>query len=162
MRTSGIESRTRSRSRLALVLLLVVSAALAGCARRTPVSDLSGAGSDVHVRLTTETGETLTGILVSLDASELVARIEYAVEGDIRLRGYGADAELFFEDEKAPGTLLAVERTEAGRVALVLRSFPTGEVASATFHVGEAERSLGSMVSMFLGPVVGGAAGFLF
>jgi hypothetical protein len=162
MRASAIETRARRGARFALLLLLGLSAALTGCAKRTHVADLSEAGSDVHVRLTTEAGDTLEGTLVSLDASELVAKIDYAVEGDVRLRGYGERAELFFGDEKAPGTLLAVEPTETGRVAVVLRSFPMREVVSATFHVDEAERSLGSVISMFLGPVVGGAAGFLF
>lgn len=165
MKLTGSYVTSRSTAPIRVGVCVCAMAALlfvAGCARRTPITDLSSAGGVVHVQLTTADGSELSGTLISLDASRLVAAVTYRIEGDVGLRGYGDEAELFIGAEPVPGVLVEVGRDDGGRTAIVHRSFATRDVVSATFHTSEGERSLGSIVSMFLGPAVGGAAGLIF
>lgn len=151
--------RRRSGRADAWAVLACAALALAsfGCARRTSMAELGTSGDVVWARVSTADGEQVTGELVSLDAARLVVALRYQVKGDVSVRGTGDDARLFAGTAEVPGKLVSVERGESGRVALVHRTFRAADVDSATFHQDSGTRSLGSIVSTFLGPVVGGA-----
>lgn len=128
-----------------------------GCARRTSMKDLGSSGATLWARVSTSEGEKVTGELVSLDAARLIVALRYDVKGDVRIRGTGDAARLFSGTSEVAGELVAVTREEGGRVALVHRTFRAADIESVTFHQDGGSRSLGSIVSTLLGPVVGGA-----
>jgi len=144
-----------------LCLLAALLFASAGCARRVPLNDLEGGDAEVHVRLVTDDGESYQGRLIALDAARTVIVLTYEIREDVRLRGYGDDAELLIGGERVSGDLVEVGRNDSGQYALVSRSFPTKEIASAAFYPREGERSLASILSMLVGPLIGLLAGFV-
>jgi hypothetical protein len=144
---------------LAAVLLLLTCA---GCARRIPIADLGPSGAEVWARVVTVDGEELTGRVLSLDASSIALELRYPIEGDVRIQTRSGTRELFSGAARVPGELADVTAEENGRVALVRRSLRTPDITSATFHETRGEQSLRSVVSMLLGPALGGLAGLLF
>ncbi|MBN2564081.1 MAG: hypothetical protein JXB46_00060 [Candidatus Eisenbacteria bacterium] len=136
--------------------------ACCGCARRVPIEDLEGSGADVWTRIVTKDGEELTGRLLSLDGWSITVELLYPIEGDVHLRTRIGRTELVSGATQIPGEMVDVTTGEDGRVAVVHRTLRTLEVASASFHESSGEQSLKSIVSLFLGPAVGGLAGLLF
>ena len=136
--------------------------AVAGCARRVPLSELGGSGASIWTRIVIEDGEELTGRLVSLDASGIVLELIYPIEGEVRLSTRLGETELFSGTQKVEGELVEVTEGDDGRDAVVRRRIRTSRVASATFHESSGEQSLRAIVSMLLGPTVGGLAAVIF
>ena len=161
--TSGhrhIASRGRMAA-LAAVVLVCVCIAACGCARHTALADLGSSGAVVWVRLTTTGGEEATGLIVSLDAGSMVVAVRYELRGDIRVRDRDGSSAVYAGAERLPGRFVGVESGDERRVAVVHRTFRAADIATATFHGSKGERSLASIVSLLLGPVVGAALGFV-
>jgi hypothetical protein len=150
------------RATIGLILLWLAAFVCAGCARRVPIGELGGSAATVWARVVTRDGEELTGRLISMDASELVIELTYPVEGDVRLSTRLGETELFSGTTRVEGDLIGVSDGEDGRQALVHRRLRTLDIASATFHESQGEQSLRAIVSMLLGPAVGGLAGLVF
>jgi hypothetical protein len=125
-----------------------------------PLSDLGESGAAVWVRVTTADDEKVVGELMSLDAGSMVVAVRYALGGDVRVRERG-DRAVFDGAERLPGEFVRVERDEGRSSAVVHRTFRAVDIATATFHESSGERSLASIVSLLLGPAVGGALGLL-
>ncbi|MCK4511772.1 hypothetical protein KAW64_08540 [bacterium] len=154
----------RRRAGVAIIAWLVlVCAGLAacGCARHVPLAELGTSGAVVGVRLTTSDGEQVTGRVISLDAGSMVVGVRHVIAGDVRVRGRGDERELYSGTERVPGRFVRVDTDEGERTAVVYRTFRAVDITSATFHQSSGERSLSSIVSLLLGPVVGGALGFV-
>ena len=132
-----------------------------GCARHVPLAELGTSGAVVGVRLTTSDGEQVTGRIISLDAGSVVVAVRHVLAGDVRVRGRDDERALYSGTERVPGRFVRVDTDEGGRTAVVHRTFRSVNIASATFHESSGERSLSAIVSLLLGPVVGGALGFL-
>jgi hypothetical protein len=115
----------------------------------------------VWVRLTTSDDERVTGQVVSLDAGSMVVAARYELGGDIRVRERDGDSALYSGTERVPGQFVGVESEEQRRVAIVHRTFPAIDIATATFHESRGERSLAFIISLLLGPAVGGALGLV-
>ena len=147
----------------AIVLLVLVCAGLVacGCARNVPLAELGASGAVVWVRLATSDGEEVTGRVVSLDAGSMVIALRHVIEGDVRVRERGGDQALYSGTEQLPGRFVRIDTDDGGRVAVVHRTFQVVDIASATFHESGRERSLASIVSLLLGPAVGGALAFI-
>lgn len=141
--------------------LCVLAALLPGCARRVPLTELGGSRAEVWARVTTVDGEEFTGRLFSLDASALVLEFEYDVTGEFRLSERGGTESLYDGTEKVHGELAGVETRDGVRVAVMRRRFSVRDLESATFHASRGERSLASILSLLVGPAVGGALGLL-
>jgi hypothetical protein len=148
------------RAAIALFLVAVVCLYLVGCARQAPLSDLEESGAVVWVRLTTSEDERVVGQLVSLDAASMTVAVRHELGDDVRVRERGERA-LYSGTERLPGDFVRVERDEGRPVAVVHRTFLAGDVATATFHESSGERSLASIISLLLGPVVGAALGLV-
>jgi len=153
----------RSKRALWALLALAVTLVLltAGCAKRTPLADAASAGIDVWVRLETEEGESVTGVLVSLDARAIVVDTRHTLSDDVRVRDRAGRRGLYSGTERLPGEVVEVESGEAGRTAVVRRTFRALEIESATFHEGSGQRSLANILSHILGPIVGGTLGLI-
>jgi hypothetical protein len=158
----------------AIALLVLVCAGLVacGCARQVPLAELGPSGAVVWVRLATSDGEQVTGRatsdgeqvtgrVISLDAGSVVVALRHAIEGDVRVRERGGDQALYSGAERLPGRFVRIDTDEGERVAVVHRTFQVVDIASATFHESGGERSLSSIVSLLLGPAVGGALAFI-
>jgi hypothetical protein len=147
----------------AIALLVLVCAGLVacGCARQVPLAELGPSGAVVWVRLATSDGEQVTGRVISLDAGSVVVALRHAIEGDVRVRERGGDQALYSGTERLPGQFVRIDTDEGERVAVVHRTFRVVDIASATFHESGGERSLSSIVSLLLGPAVGGALAFI-
>ena len=147
----------------AIALLVLVCAGLVacGCARQVPLTELGPSGAVVWVRLATSDGEEVTGRVVSLDAGSMVVALRHAIEGDVRVRERGGDQALYSGTEWLPGRFVRIDTDEGERVAVVHRTFQVVDIASATFHESGGERSLSSILSLLLGPAVGGALAFI-
>jgi hypothetical protein len=141
---------------LAALLLLV------GCARQVPASRLAEDGGDVEVRLTTTSGESLTGRVVALSSAELVVDAVY-VEGEgVEIEGTRDARRVTIDGETIDGEVREVERSSEGRVtAIVRRSFSIREVESAEFARSRREATLGALLSQIAGPAVGLLLGLL-
>ncbi|MCK4510137.1 hypothetical protein KAW64_00270 [bacterium] len=146
-----------------ITLLVLVCAALVacGCARQVPLTELGPSGAVVWVRLATSGGEQVTGCVVSLDAGSMVVALRHTIEGDVRVRERGGDKALYSGTERLPGRFVRIDTDEGERVAVVHRTFQVVDIASATFHGSAGERSLSSIVSLLLGPAIGGALAFV-
>jgi hypothetical protein len=155
---SGRPTRPRHA---ALLILLGALIAAAGCARTVSLADVGSSGPPIWVRLTTTDAETVTGQLVSLDAGGIVVSERHRLVGDVRVRELGGEQALYSGVDRLPGELAAVETDADGRFAVVHRAFRAVDVSSASFHEGGGERSLATILSLLLGPVVGGALGFV-
>ena len=147
----------------AVALLVLVCAGLVacGCARQVPLTELGPSGAVVWVRLSTSDGEQVTGRIVSLDAGSMVIALRHVIEGDVRVRERGGDKALYSGTERLPGRFVRIDTDEGERVAVVHRTFQVVDVTSATFHESGGERSLSSIVSLLLGPAIGGALAFI-
>jgi hypothetical protein len=152
----------RRRRVLICCSVLWIALACAGCARRVPIQSLEGSGAIVWTRIVTTEGEELTGRLLSLDASSILVELRYPIEGDVLLRTRTGLTELVSGTTRVPGDVVEVTAGDDGRVAVVHRVLRTADVEAATFHESSGEQSLKSIISMFLGPAVGGLAGLLF
>ena len=143
-------------------LLLVCAGLVAcGCARRVSLAELGPSGAVVGVRLTTSDGEQISGRVISLDAGSMVVAVRHAIAGDVRVRERGGERTLYSGTERVPGRFVRVDTEEDRRTAVVHRTFRAVDIASATFHESKGERSLSSIVSLLLGPVVGGGLGLV-
>ena len=154
----------RRRVRVAAIACLVfVCAGLVacGCARHVSLAELGSSGAVVGVRLTTSDGEQITGRVISLDAGSMVVAVRHAIAGDIRVRERSDERVLYSGTEPVPGRLVRVDANEGGRTAVVHRTFRAVDIASASFHASKGERSLSSIVSLLLGPVIGATLGFV-
>lgn len=158
----GNTGRTRRAGVAVIVSLVLVCAGLvaSGCARHVSLAELGPSGAVVGVMLTTSDGEEITGRVISLDAGSMVVAVRHAIAGDIRVRESSGERALYFGTERAPGRFVRVDTDEDGRTAVVHRTFRAANIASATFHERRGERSLSSIVSLLLGPAVGGILGF--
>jgi hypothetical protein len=136
--------------------------ACGGCARRASIGELESSDAEIWTRVVTTDGEVLTGRLLSLTASAVAIELRYPLENEVRVRTRVGRQELVSGTEVVKGELADVVTEEDGRVALVRRSLRAVEVESATFHESRGEQSLRSIISMLLGPAVGGLAGLLF
>ena len=147
----------------ALVLLAVVCACLAvsGCARHVSLSELGASDAVVWVRLTTAEDERIVGQVVSLDAGSMVVEVRHDLGGDVSVRKRGDEEALYSGTERLPGEFVRVDRENGNRVAVVHREFHAVDIDAATFHESSGERSLASIVSLLLGPVIGGSLGFI-
>lgn len=150
----------RAPASAALLVFLLIFLFVTGCAKHVPLSELGESGAVVWVRLTTSDDEDVVGQLVSLDAVSMTVAVRHELGGDVRVRERGERA-LYSGTERVPGEFVRVEQEEGRRVAVVRRTFRAIDVASATFHESSGERSLASIVSLLLGPVVGAALGFI-
>ena len=56
---------------------------------------------------------------------------------------------------------MRVDAEDGERVAVVHRTFRVVDIDSATFHESGGERSLSSIVSLLLGPAIGGTLAFI-
>ena len=159
----GDTAGTRRVCAPAVALLALVCAGLVacGCARQVPLTELDQSGAVVWVRLATSDGEQVTGRIVSLDAGSMVIALSHAVEGDVRVRERGDDKALYSGTERLPGRFVRVDTEDGERVAVVHRTFQVVDIDSATFHESGGERSLSSIVSLLLGPAIGGALAFI-
>ena len=146
-----------------IALLVVVCSGLAacGCARQVPLAELGSSGAVVWVRLETSDGEQVTGQVVSLDAGSMVVALRHAIEGDVRVRERGDERALYSGTERMPGQFVRIDTDDGERAAVVHRTFPAVDVVSATFHGSRGERSLSSIVSLLLGPAIGGTLAFI-
>lgn len=161
-----VNSSLASRGRSALpstVLLALVCACLltGGCARQVSLADLGSSGAVVWVRLTTSDEERVEGEMVSLDAGSMVVLVKHELRGDVRVRERDGASTVYSGTERLPGEFVRIESSEDRRVAVVQRTFRASTIATATFHENKGERSLGSIVSLLLGPVVGGVLAFV-
>ena len=146
---------------IALLVLICAGLVACGCARQVPLAELGPSGAVVWVRLATADGEQVTGRVISLDAGAVVVALRHAIEGDVRVRERGGDQALYSGTERLPGRFVRIDTDEGERVAVVHRTFRVVDIASATFHESGGERSLSSIVSLLLGPAVGGALAFI-
>ena len=146
---------------IAWLVLVCAGLVACGCARHVSLAELGPSGAVVWVRLTTSDGEQVTGRVISLDAGSMVVGVRHAIRGDVRVRERGGDRALYSGTERVPGRLVRVDTNEAGRMAVVHRTFQAVDIASATFHESKGERSLSSIVSLLLGPAIGAALGFV-
>ncbi len=138
---------------ITVIMLLVLS--LSGCARRVPVAELEDRGADVGAVVTLENGDTFRCRVLSLSRDELLVEIYYPIGGDVELRGSGADLRVVVGGERVLGEITSIERDGISRTALVRRTIPVDDVSHATFHRSGSEASLGPILSLFVGPVVG-------
>jgi hypothetical protein len=150
--------RTTIVIRRATLPAAVVAAILAvtGCARQVPLAGLLAGGADVGVIVRTVEGEEIRGGLVSLTKREMVVVAVY-VEGEgVEIKGVGGGRWVAVDGARVPGDLVGVERIDGVRVARVERTLPVVDVDRATFHRSGQEVSLATILSLFLGPSVGG------
>ncbi len=145
----------------ALLVLVCAGLVTCGCARQVPLTELGPSGAVVWGRLETSDGEEVTGRVVSLDAGSMVIALRHALKGDVRVRERGGDKALYSGTERLPGRFVRIDSDDGGRVAVVHRTFRVVDIASATFHESGGERSLASIVSLLLGPAIGGALAFI-
>jgi hypothetical protein len=146
---------------IAWLALVCAGLVACGCARHVSLAELGPSGAVVWVRLTTSDGEQVPGRVISLDAGSMVVAVQHAIDGDVRVRERGGDQALYSGTERVPGRFVSVDTDEGGRVAVVHRTFRALDIASARFHESRGERSLSSIVSLLLGPAIGGALGFV-
>jgi len=162
LRFGDTAGRTRTGVPATTLLVLLCAGLVAcGCARQVPLTELGPSGAVVWVRLATSDGEQLTGQVVSLDAGSMVIALRHALEGDVRVRERDGDKALYSGTERLPGRFMRIDTDDGERVAVVHRTFQVVDVASATFHESGGERSLSSIVSLLLGPAIGGALAFI-
>jgi hypothetical protein len=127
-----------------------------GCAREVPLADVASGGAVVGVAARTSGGEEIRGELVSLDEREMIVVAQY-VEGDgVEIEGFGDDRRVIVGGARVDGEVVAVERVGGVRVARVRRSLRVLDVDRATFHRSGQEVSLAAILSLLLGPSVGG------
>jgi hypothetical protein len=154
--------RRHARPRAAALFVLACAClAAAGCARTVSLAEIGSTGAPVWVRLSISDGEELVGQVVSLDAVTMVVATRHRLVGDVRVRTRGGEEALYDGAERMPGEVARIEREEDRRYAVVHRTFRALEIESATFHESGGERSLASIISHLLGPVVGAALGFV-
>jgi hypothetical protein len=154
--------RRHARPRVAALFVLACAClAAAGCARTVSLAEIGSTGAPVWVRLSTSDGEEVVGHVVSLDAGTMVVATRHRLAGDVRVRTRGGEEALYDGADRMPGEVARVEREEDRRYAVVHRKFRALDIENATFHESGGERSLASIVSHLLGPVVGAALGFL-
>lgn len=162
LRFGDTAGRTRTGVPATTLLVLLCAGLVAcGCARQVPLTELGPSGAVVWVRLATSDGEQLTGQVVSLDAGSMVIALRHALEGDVRVRERDGDKALYSGTERLPGRFMRIDTDDGERVAVVHRTFQVVDIASATFHESGGERSLSSIVSLLLGPAIGGALAFI-
>ena len=162
LRFGGIAGRRRAGvPAIALLVLVCAGLVACGCARQVPLAELGSSGAVVWVRLATSDGEQVTGQVVSLDAGSMVIALRHAMEGDVRVRERDGDQALYSGTEQLPGRFVRIDTDEGERVAVVHRTVQVVNIASATFHESGGERSLSSIVSLLLGPAIGGALAFI-
>ena len=146
---------------IAWLMFVCVGLAACGCARHVSLAELGTSGAVVGVRLTTSEGEQVSGRVISLDAGSMVVAVRHAITGDVRVRELGGERTLYSGAERVPGQFVRVDTDEGARTAVVHRTFRAVDIASATFHESKGERSLSSIVSLLLGPIVGGTLGLV-
>ncbi|MFH1689838.1 MAG: hypothetical protein ABIE42_06315 [Candidatus Eisenbacteria bacterium] len=153
----------RRRAAPAAALLVFVCACLVtcGCARHVSLAELGPSEAVVWVMLTTSDDERIIGQVVSLDAGSMVVAVRHELGGEVRVRERDGDSALYSGTERVPGRFVGVDSEEQRRVAVVHRTFRAVDILTATFHESRAERSLASIVSLLLGPAIGGALGFV-
>jgi len=156
-------SAPRSSVAVVALVLLVVCACLAvsGCARHVSLSELGASDAVVWVLLTTAENERIVGQVVSLDAGSMVVEVRHELGGNVSVRKRGDEDAVYNVTERLPGKFVRVDREDGNRLAVVHREFRAIDIDTATFHESSGERSLASIVSLLLGPVIGGALGFI-
>jgi hypothetical protein len=150
----------RRRAEVAWLVIVCAGLVACGCARHVALAELGASGAAVGVRLTTSDGEQITGRVISLDAGSMVVAVRHAIAGDVRVRERSGERALYSGTERVPGRFVRVDTEEGVRTAVVHRTLRAVDITSATFHESKGERSLSSIVSLLLGPLVGGALGF--
>ncbi|MFH1502103.1 MAG: hypothetical protein ABIG03_03555 [Candidatus Eisenbacteria bacterium] len=142
-----------STSRAAAVVACALL--LAGCARRVPVAELEARDASVGAVVRLTSGEALSCRLLSLSTDALEVEVYYPVGGDVELWGTGEDRRVVSGGEQVAGDLVSVERDGVSRTAVVRRMVAVSEVTTATFHRSGSEASLGPILSLLVGPVIG-------
>jgi len=145
-------------NRKPIVLTAVIAALLltCGCARQVPLSDLSAGGAVVGVMARTVAGEEIRGELLSLTQRELAVLAHYTEGEGIKIEGFGDARRVVIDGTRVDGEVVGVDRVDGARVARVRRTFPILDIDRATFHRSRQEVSLGAILSLLLGPSVGG------
>jgi hypothetical protein len=139
-----------------MAVLAAACVLLSGCARRVPVSELESAGAQVGVAVTLTGGDELECRLLSLSSDDMLVDVYYRIGGEVQLRGTGSGRRVVSKGEEVPGELAAVVQESPGRrTAIVRRTIDLDEVSRATFHRSGSEASLGPVLSLFVGPIVG-------
>ena len=143
-------------SRASMLAVAVVALLTAGCARRVPVADLGDAGAHVGVVVVLESGESFSARLLSLSPDGMELETYHPIGGAVTLQGAGSDLRVERRGRQMPGELVSLERGEGGgRTAIVRRTVSLDDVSSVTFHRSGSEVSLGPVLSLFIGPLVG-------
>lgn len=132
-----------------------------GCSKRVPLSSLAEGGAEVGAKLRTSSGERMEGLLVSMTDSAVRLEVEYAVRGDVSIRGTGERRIVYSGDDPIPGELLRVERRDGLSYATVDRTVALEDVVSMTFHRSRSEASLSPILSAVLGPLVGASVALI-
>ena len=147
-----------------VVCACAVGAALlaSGCARDVPIAELSGSGAVVGVVVTTVDGEEVRGTLESITPRGMVVVADYVEGGGVEIVGAGQSISVLVEGTPVPGEVVGVERPEVARVARVRRSFAAGAIEEATFYRSAGEASLATILSLVVGPSVGGLLAVIF
>jgi hypothetical protein len=142
----------------AILLGSAVAAVLAaaGCSRQVPLAGLSAGGADVGVIVRTADGEEIRGRLLSLTEREMVVVASYVEGGGVEVKGVGDNRWVALHGERVRGDFLGVETVDGQRVARVRRTLGVEEIGRATFHRSRREMSLATILSLLLGPSVGG------
>jgi hypothetical protein len=133
-----------------------------GCARQVPLDDLAAGGGDVGVFVRTAEGEDIRGQLVSLTGREMVVVARHAEGGVVAIQGFGDDRRVVVDGVRIDGEVVGVDRVEGVRVARVRRTLRITEIERATFHRSGGEASLAAILSLVLGPSVGGLLALVF
>jgi hypothetical protein len=146
----------RVTSRVALLTIAAAAILTTGCARRVPVAALEDGGAHVGVVVVLASGESINARLLSFSPEGMELETYHPIGGAVTLQGTGSDARLERRGKRIPGELVSVERGDGNsRTAIVRRTVPLDDVSSATFHRSGSEASLGPVLSLFIGPVVG-------
>jgi hypothetical protein len=85
------------------------------------------------------------------------------VEGEaVEIVGSGESLGVVVAGVRVPGEVVEVDRPEIARVARVRRSLASGAIEEATFYRSAGEASLATILSLVVGPTVGGLLALAF
>jgi hypothetical protein len=160
-RTARGRRSARGRGSWAVLCLVAVSA-LGGCARHVPVADLADEGARVGVMVTFRDGRTVPGRLLSLEDGRLDAELRYTLAGGVELRGAGEELTLVVDGQDVAAEIVSVEREGGSRIAVARQVVDLSLVSRVTFHRNATESSLGPILSVIVGPIIGAALAAIF
>ena len=146
------------------ILIAALAALLltCGCARRVPLSDLSSGGAVVGVVARTAGGEEIRGELLAVTERDMFVLASYTEGGGVDIEGFGDGRRVIVDGERVDGEVVRVDRLEGARVARVRRTLAIQGIERATFHRSGEEVSLASLLSLLLGPSIGGLLALAF